>query len=117
RQLPFLPPREAISRPHLLRACSRSSRQEDEEGEVNRLQAGVEFAFAVFPEPSTFFSHAKVFSTTHRRNMTAKVCSSLRLATCTVAPNLSWTAAANVAGGAAIDQQAAELHQHSQEGF
>jgi hypothetical protein len=32
-----------------LRACLRSSEQEDEEGEVNELQSGIQFAFAVLP--------------------------------------------------------------------
>ena len=38
-----------------LRACSRSSEQEGKKGEVNELQAGIEFAFAVFPEPAALF--------------------------------------------------------------
>jgi len=39
-----------------LRTCSRSSEQKCEEGEVNKLQAGVEFAFAVFPQTAAFFN-------------------------------------------------------------
>ena len=38
-----------------LRACSRSFEQQDHEGEVNELQTGVEFSFAVLPEPSALF--------------------------------------------------------------
>ena len=33
-----------------IKACPRSSKQEDEEGEVSELQAGTEFPFAVLPE-------------------------------------------------------------------
>ncbi len=32
-----------------LRACSRSSEQKSQEGEMDELQAGVEFSLAVFP--------------------------------------------------------------------
>jgi predicted DNA-binding ribbon-helix-helix protein len=32
-----------------LRACLRSSEQQSEEGQVDHLHAGIEFAFAVFP--------------------------------------------------------------------
>lgn len=38
-----------------IRTCSRSSEQKREEGEVDELQAGVEFALAVFPQTATFF--------------------------------------------------------------
>jgi len=39
-----------------VRACLRSSsEQEDEEGEVNELQAGIQFAFAVLPQSSALF--------------------------------------------------------------
>jgi hypothetical protein len=31
------------------RACLRSSEQQSEEGQVDHLHAGIEFAFAVFP--------------------------------------------------------------------
>jgi hypothetical protein len=38
-----------MMRPWSLRACSRSFEQEDKEGEMNELQAGIEFALAVLP--------------------------------------------------------------------
>lgn len=38
----------------LLGTCSRSSEQKREEGNVNELQASVEFAFAVFPQTAVF---------------------------------------------------------------
>jgi hypothetical protein len=37
-----------------LRACSRSSEQKRQEGEEDELQAGVEFALAVFPQTPAF---------------------------------------------------------------
>jgi hypothetical protein len=53
-----------------LRACLRSSEQEDQEGEVNELQAGIEFAFAVLPQPSALFqpSEAALDNPTFRQH-------------------------------------------------
>jgi outer membrane protein TolC len=39
----------ADSLQQFLRACLRSSEQQSEEGQVDHLHAGIEFAFAVFP--------------------------------------------------------------------
>ena len=39
-----------------LRACSRSFKQECQECEVDELQTGVEFSFAVFPESAAFLN-------------------------------------------------------------
>lgn len=52
-------PLTETSRLHCLRACSRSSEQEYEEGEVDELQAGIEFPFAVFPESSALLQPSK----------------------------------------------------------
>src|SRR5260364_345612 len=41
---------------------------------MNKLQAGVQFAFAVFAKASTFVYQAKERSTTHRFGITVKVC-------------------------------------------
>ena len=45
--------------PVFLRTCSRSSEQKSQEGQVNELQAGVEFALAVFPQPAAFLDPGK----------------------------------------------------------
>src|SRR5260364_198385 len=52
---------------------------------MNKLQAGVQFAFAVFAKASTFVYQAKERSTTHRFGITVRSVS-LRLAICTCAP-------------------------------
>ena len=67
-----------------LRACSRSIEKEDEEGEVNELQAGIEPSFAVFHSLWFFSNQAKERSTTQPFVITAKVWSPLRLTTWTV---------------------------------
>lgn len=42
------------NKPPSLRTCSRSFKNQNKKGQVDELQAGVEFALAVFPQPSAF---------------------------------------------------------------
>ncbi len=49
-----------------LRACSRSFKQECQECEVDELQTGVEFSFAVFQSLRHFSIHANDRSTAQR---------------------------------------------------
>ena len=60
---------------------------------MDELQAGVEPAFAVFPQAAFFSSQAKLHSTTQRLGITANLCNSLRLAirTVTISPKVSRT--------------------------
>ena len=51
---------------------------------MDELQTGVKLALAVFHSRRFLSSQAKLRSTIQRCGMTMKVCSSLRLATCTV---------------------------------
>jgi len=52
--------------------------------QMDELQGGIELSLAVLPETRDFYSHENVRSTIQRFGMTENVCSSLRLAICTV---------------------------------
>lgn len=43
----------------MLRTCSKSPEQKPQEGEVDELQAGVEFTLAVFPQSPVFLQPGK----------------------------------------------------------
>jgi hypothetical protein len=57
---------------------------------MDKPKAGVELALTIFHKRLHFSSQAKERSTTQRRSVTVKVCSSLRLAICNLAVLVGW---------------------------